>query len=213
MALTGFRSLASEQIVLDNPTFWSGGTGRGKSNLADAFSFIAAAMVAPPLTVLDRRYRAVASRNSLQRSQEGLGIVRATGDVRAPGGGRKRLGARPRPGLGLGEAGGSGAAEQPRGPLPWTSLRAEKLADALRGGGARCDRTVSRMLPAMGYSLQANRKMAERRQHPDRDAQFNHINRCAPGFPAPQRSGRVGGHEEEDGGRLRQRRALAENDP
>ena len=38
------------------------------------------------------------------------------------------------------------------------------------------------MLRAMGYSLQANRKTAEGRQHPDRDAQFNHINRRARAF-------------------------------
>ena len=77
IGLTGFRSLASEQIVLDNPTFLVGRNGAGKSNLADAFSFIAEAMAAPLLTVFDRRggYRAVASRNGSQRSQEGLGIV------------------------------------------------------------------------------------------------------------------------------------------
>ena len=77
IGLTGFRSLASEQIVLDNPTFLVGRNGAGKSNLADAFSFIAEAMATPLLTVFDRRggYRAVASRNGSQRSQEGLGIV------------------------------------------------------------------------------------------------------------------------------------------
>ena len=78
IGLTGFRSLASEQIVLDNPTFLVGRNGAGKSNLADAFSFIAEAMTAPLPTVFDRRggYRAVASRNGLsRRSQEGLGIA------------------------------------------------------------------------------------------------------------------------------------------
>lgn len=78
MALTGFRSLASERIVLDNPTFLVGRNGSGKSNLADAFSFIAEAMVAPLPTVFDRRggYRAVAYRDGLsQPSQEGLGIA------------------------------------------------------------------------------------------------------------------------------------------
>lgn len=55
MALTGFRSLASERIVLDNPTFLVGRNGAGKSNLADAFSFIAEAMAVPLPTVFDRR--------------------------------------------------------------------------------------------------------------------------------------------------------------
>ena len=78
IALTGFRSLASEEIVLDNPTFLVGQNGAGKSNLADAFSFIAEAMTSPLLTVFDRRggFRAVAHRDGLLRgSQEGLGIV------------------------------------------------------------------------------------------------------------------------------------------
>ena len=38
------------------------------------------------------------------------------------------------------------------------------------------DRTVLRLLKAKGYSLQANRKTREGAQHPDRDAQFQHIN-------------------------------------
>ena len=78
IALTGFRSLASEEIVLDNPTFLVGQNGVGKSNLADAFSFIAEAMTSPLLTVFDRRggFRAVAHREGrLRGSQEGLGIV------------------------------------------------------------------------------------------------------------------------------------------
>ena len=78
IALAGFRSLASEQIVLDNPTFLVGRNGAGKSNLADAFSFIAEAMAAPLPTVFDRRggYRSVVSRGELsQRSQDGLTIV------------------------------------------------------------------------------------------------------------------------------------------
>ena len=66
IALEGFRSLASyQEIVLDNPTFLVGRNGAGKSNLADAFSFIAEAMAMPLLTVFDRRggYRAVVSRD------------------------------------------------------------------------------------------------------------------------------------------------------
>jgi DDE family transposase len=36
---------------------------------------------------------------------------------------------------------------------------------------------VSEMLHDLGYSLQANRKTVEGTEHPDRDAQFEHINR------------------------------------
>ena len=78
IALRGFRSLASEEIVFDNPTFLVGQNGAGKSNLADAFAFVAEAMAWPLSTVFDRRggYRAVASRDGpLRRSEEGLGIA------------------------------------------------------------------------------------------------------------------------------------------
>src|SRR5260370_6915788 len=37
-------------------------------------------------------------------------------------------------------------------------------------------RTVSRLLHEMGYSLQANAKLKEGKQHPDRDAQFAYLN-------------------------------------
>ena len=78
IALTGFRSLADETIELDNPTFLVGRNGAGKSNLADAFSFIAEAMAMPLLTVFDRRggYRAVVSRDQRsQQSQDGIAIA------------------------------------------------------------------------------------------------------------------------------------------
>ena len=43
-------------------------------------------------------------------------------------------------------------------------------------------RTVLRLLHRLGYSLQANAKVIEGRQHPDRDAQFRYLNDMAPGF-------------------------------
>ena len=65
----------------------------------------------------------------------------------------------------------------PESPLRWTSKSAAKLAQALREMGHRVvDRTVLRLLAAQGYSLQANKKTREGAQHPDRDAQFAHIN-------------------------------------
>jgi len=65
----------------------------------------------------------------------------------------------------------------PESPLRWTSKSAVKLAEALREMGHEVvDRTVLRLLKAKGYSLQANRKTREGTQHPDRDAQFQHIN-------------------------------------
>jgi predicted ArsR family transcriptional regulator len=65
----------------------------------------------------------------------------------------------------------------PESPLRWTSKSAAKLAQALTEMGHRVvDRTVLRLLKAKGYSLQANKKTREGAQHPDRDAQFEHIN-------------------------------------
>ena len=55
-----------------------------------------------------------------------------------------------------------------------------KLAAQLQAEGHPVsERTVNRMLHELGYRLQTNRKTLEGRQHPDRDAQFAHINeRC-----------------------------------
>jgi transposase len=65
----------------------------------------------------------------------------------------------------------------PESPLRWTSKSAAKLAAALTEMGHQVvDRTVLRLLKVKGYSLQANKKTREGAQHPDRDAQFEHIN-------------------------------------
>jgi hypothetical protein len=65
----------------------------------------------------------------------------------------------------------------PESPLRWTSKSAAKLAQSLGEMGHQVvDRTVLRLLKAKGYSLQANKKTREGSQHPDRDAQFAHIN-------------------------------------
>ena len=62
-------------------------------------------------------------------------------------------------------------------PLLWTSKSTRHLAQELCELGHNVSyRTVARMLHQIGYSLQANRKTREGKQHPDRDAQFEHIN-------------------------------------
>ena len=63
-------------------------------------------------------------------------------------------------------------------PLRWTCLSAAKLAAALSAEGHPVSgRSVNCLLHRLGYSLQANRKKLEGRQHPDRDAQFQRIYR------------------------------------
>jgi hypothetical protein len=64
----------------------------------------------------------------------------------------------------------------PTNPLRWTIKSTHRLAEALRDQGYRVSATsVRRMLAAMNYSLQGNRKTREGVRHPDRDGQFRHI--------------------------------------
>lgn len=65
----------------------------------------------------------------------------------------------------------------PEPPLRWTCKSTAKLAEELtRKNHPVTDRTVATLLKKAGYSLQANRKTREGNQHPDRNAQFEHIN-------------------------------------
>ena len=71
----------------------------------------------------------------------------------------------------------------PMSLLRWTSKSSTKLTDELTGQGFDVSsRTVLRLLHQLGYSLQANAKVTEGRQHPDRDAQFRYLNDMAAGF-------------------------------
>lgn len=65
----------------------------------------------------------------------------------------------------------------PESPLRWTVKSTRQLADALAAAGHRTSHTrVAELLHELGYSLQANVKVVEGAQHPDRDAQFGYIN-------------------------------------
>jgi transposase len=66
---------------------------------------------------------------------------------------------------------------EPTNPLRWTCKSTRNLAAELQSQGFKVGAsTVRGLLAELGYSLQANRKMQEGTQHPDRDAQFEHIN-------------------------------------
>jgi hypothetical protein len=66
----------------------------------------------------------------------------------------------------------------PDSPLRWTCKSVRKLAAELGRQGHQVSHTlVAALLHEMGYSLQANRKVREGTEHPDRDAQFEKINR------------------------------------
>jgi len=71
----------------------------------------------------------------------------------------------------------------PESPLRWTCKSTRKLAAALRSQGHKVSaQTVAVLLKEQKYSLQANRKTKEGRTHPDRNAQFEHINELAKAF-------------------------------
>jgi len=66
----------------------------------------------------------------------------------------------------------------PESPLRWTSKSLRRLSEELRTRGYQASHTLVRqLLHEAGYSLQANRKTREGVNHPDRNAQFEHINR------------------------------------
>jgi len=106
------------------------------------------------------------------------GDILPEGRVRRPGGGRKS-GVEHQPDLpekleGLVEPLTRG---DPESPLRWTCKSTRSLSRELaRLGYSASSRLVGVLLHGMGYSLQANRKTVEGKQHPDRNAQFEHIN-------------------------------------
>ena len=98
--------------------------------------------------------------------------------VRRPGGGRKRM-TLLTPGLtaALEELVEPMTRGDPESPLRWTSKSTRQLADELNGQGYNISHTlVAGLLQDLEYSLQANRKTLEGTSHPDRNAQFEHIN-------------------------------------
>jgi hypothetical protein len=65
----------------------------------------------------------------------------------------------------------------PMRPLTWVSKSLEKLACELNASGhAVSPNTIGRLLVELEYSRQVNRKTLEGASHPDRNAQFEHIN-------------------------------------
>ena len=101
--------------------------------------------------------------------------------IRRPGGGRKRtVDTDPTLKADLEKLVQPTERGEPDSPLRWTCKSVRRLAGELkRMGHQTSHRMVAEMLHEMGYSLQANSKTLEGVSHPDRDAQFDHINRQA----------------------------------
>jgi len=98
--------------------------------------------------------------------------------VRRPGGGRKSAVAH-QPGLpaALEALIEDAIRGDPEAPLRWVSRSLRHLVKALAAQGYKASqRVVANLLRELKYSCQANRKTREGSNHPDRDAQFAHIN-------------------------------------
>jgi Rhodopirellula transposase DDE domain len=106
------------------------------------------------------------------------GLVGSDRRARRPGGGRKKLSSRDASLVSdLERLVEPATLGDPERPLRWVSKSLAKLAEALRAMGHQVSpQTVGRLLRQLKFSRQGNIKADEGRQHPDRDAQFQHIN-------------------------------------
>lgn len=106
--------------------------------------------------------------------------------VRRPGGGRKKtVDVDPRLKTDLEQLVNPTMRGDPESPLRWTCKSVRRLADELKRMGHRTShRMVAAILHDLGYSLQANSKTLEGASHPDRDAQFEYLNRLVAEYQA-----------------------------
>ena len=127
------------------------------------------------------------SRNTVIKAESEVAAgIESSDRLRAVGGGDKPLSDK-QPGLleALDELVHPETRGNPMSLLRWTSKSSTNLAEELvRQGFEVSARTVLRLLHNLGYSLQANAKVSEGRQHPDRDTQFRYLNDTAAGFVA-----------------------------
>jgi len=125
------------------------------------------------------------SRNTVIKAErEVIAGIEPSKRLRAPGGGDKSL-LDAQPGLlvALDELVNPETRGNPMSRLRWTSKSSTNLAEELVAQGFSVSpRSVLRLLHRLGYSLQADAKVTEGRQHPDRDAQFNYLNEQASSF-------------------------------
>src|SRR3984957_10203388 len=128
---------------------------------------------------------AVSEATGVARSTIGRGLAelrsenaQLTRRVRRPGGGRKPK-IETEPGLleALEQLVQSAIRGDPGAALLWVSRSQRHLVQALAGRGfTASQKLVGRLLRRLSFSLHANRKTREGTAHPDRDAQFEHIN-------------------------------------
>jgi transposase len=118
-------------------------------------------------------------RATLHRGLRDLGGAVLPGErVRQVGGGRKRVSEQtPEILQALEQLVDPMTRGDPQSPLRWTCKSTRQLARTLTGWGYEVSyRVVGELLRELGYSLQANAKTLEGRNHPDRNAQFEYLN-------------------------------------
>ncbi len=106
------------------------------------------------------------------------GMAPPRGRVRRPGAGRKKITVHdPRLLAALERLTDPETRGDPESPLRWICKSTRTLAAQLtRQKHSISHVKVAQLLKEQGYSLQSNRKTEEGEDHPDRDAQFRHIN-------------------------------------
>ena len=106
------------------------------------------------------------------------GIVPAAGRIRCPGAGRKSITVSdPRLLEALEKMIDSQTRGDPESPLRWICKSTRTIASQLGKHKHPISHVkVAQILHDLNYSLQSNRKTEEGTDHPDRDAQFRHIN-------------------------------------
>ena len=135
---------------------------------------------------------ATARATKIARSTIGRGLkdlkepASLTGKVRRKGAGRPRLSAKDPTLLSdLEQLLQPVTMGDPMRPLRWVSKSHDKLATALCEMGHRVSSsTVPKLLEQLEYRRHVNRKTKDGSHHPDRDAQFQHINARAQEFQA-----------------------------
>ncbi len=119
------------------------------------------------------------ARSTINRGEDDLNAAPLRpGRVRRAGGGRKTV-AENDPGLvpELERLVEPATLGDPMRPLIWVSKSMDKLAETLTAMGHPISAdTVRKELVKLGFSRQLNRKTDEGAKHPDRNAQFEHIN-------------------------------------
>jgi hypothetical protein len=97
---------------------------------------------------------------------------------RRSGGGRKKVTEKyPKLLLALKQLVEDATRGDPESPLLWTARSQRNLVESLKAEGYSISKhTLANLLQGLGYSLQGNKKKLEGTQHPDRNAQFGHIN-------------------------------------